>query len=112
MALLLMAGWMRSYVIQDVLSIYDNQSRRLVVSFNGQLNWERLTPFVSLQTSPMPVVRWRTFPFNNPVGWRNSKAALWTVPYWPFVLPLTLLSAYLLLIKPRPAKSAKESNRA
>ena len=29
-----------------------------------------------------------------------------------FVLPLTLLSAWLLLIKPRPAKSAKESSRA
>ena len=34
------------------------------------------------------------------------------VPYWLFVLPLTLLSAWLLLIKPRPAKSAKESSRA
>lgn len=25
---------------------------------------------------------------------------LWTVPYWSIVIPLTLLSAYLLLIKP------------
>ena len=34
------------------------------------------------------------------------------VPYCHVVLPLTLLSAWLLLIKPRPAKSAKESSRA
>ena len=37
---------------------------------------------------------------------------IWSVPYWSLVLPLTLLSAWLILIKPWPAKSAKESNRA
>ncbi len=119
MALLLMAGWLRSYVIQDVLSINENRTLRLIVSFNGHfnsfnghLNWERLTPSVFLPTSSMPVVRWRSFPFNNPAVWRNSRALLWTVPYWAFVLPLTLLSAWLILIKPRPAKAAKESKRA
>ena len=30
------------------------------------------------------------------------------IPYCLLVLPLTLLSAWLVLIKPRPAKSAKE----
>ena len=34
------------------------------------------------------------------------------VPYWSLILPLTLLSAWLLLIKPRPAKSVKESSHA
>jgi hypothetical protein len=34
------------------------------------------------------------------------------IPYCLLVLPLALLSAWLLLIKPRPAKSAKESSRA
>ena len=33
----------------------------------------------------------------------------WTIPYLPLVLPLALLSAWLILVKPRPAKSAKES---
>jgi hypothetical protein len=29
-----------------------------------------------------------------------------TIPYWSVVLPLTILSAYLLLSKPRPPKPA------
>jgi hypothetical protein len=36
----------------------------------------------------------------------------YVIPYWLLVLPLTLLSAWLLLSKPRPAKPAKESSRA
>ena len=42
----------------------------------------------------------------------NGQYLCWYVPYWFIVLPLTLLSAWLLLIKPRPAKSAKESSHA
>jgi hypothetical protein len=33
----------------------------------------------------------------------TSSLALWTVPYWSIVLPLTALSAWLLLSKPRKA---------
>ncbi len=36
----------------------------------------------------------------------------WCVQYWIFVLPLTVVSAILLLIKPRPSKSAEEPKRA
>lgn len=28
----------------------------------------------------------------------------WIIPYWSLVLPLTLLSAWLILVKPRKAK--------
>ena len=30
-----------------------------------------------------------------------DRTAAWVVPYWSLVLPLTLLSGYLLLIKPK-----------
>ena len=48
---------------------------------------------------------------------RDNWASITTVSFWKLSLlwltmPLTLLSALLLLIKPRPAKSAKESSRA
>ncbi len=44
----------------------------------------------------------------------ESLAMIVTITFWKlsllwFVLPLTLLSAWLILIKPRPAKAAKES---
>ena len=34
-------------------------------------------------------------------------ARMWTLPYWFIVLPLTMLSTYLLLTKPRAAKKAR-----
>ena len=38
-------------------------------------------------------------------GWaRKSGMSGLVVPFWSIVFPLTLLSAYLLLSKPRPAK--------
>jgi hypothetical protein len=37
-------------------------------------------------------------------GYGSLKAV--TVPYWSLVLPLTLLSAWLILVKPRKAKPA------
>jgi len=32
---------------------------------------------------------------------------IWVIPLWSIVIPLTLLSAYLLLVKPRAAKPKK-----
>lgn len=40
-----------------------------------------------------------------------SNTSQWTTPYWSLVLMLTLLSAWLILWKPRKAKEIKESNR-
>ncbi len=42
-------------------------------------------------------------------GWR--KAYVLIVPYWSLVLPLTLLSAWLILAKPRKAKAATVSGQ-
>ena len=41
----------------------------------------------------------------------GSRDFKWLIPYWSVVLPLTLLSAYLLLSKPR-LKTAKPPNPA
>ncbi|HEY4258606.1 MAG TPA: hypothetical protein VGM98_00540 [Schlesneria sp.] len=37
--------------------------------------------------------------FSAPEGFRDED--IWAIPHWSIVLPLTLLSAYLLLWKPR-----------
>jgi hypothetical protein len=34
----------------------------------------------------------------------GGKVRTWVAPFWSFILPLTLLSAYLILWKPRKAK--------
>ena len=44
---------------------------------------------------------WRGFASGE---WSATFVRLWTVPYWSIVMPLTLLSAYLLLSKTRVAK--------
>jgi hypothetical protein len=46
---------------------------------------------------------WLGFGYSNSVHPSMLIKAV-IVPYWSIVLPLTLLSAYLLLSKPRPAK--------
>ena len=35
---------------------------------------------------------------------RKIRSVAWRIPYWPFALPPTLLSAWLILGKPRKAK--------
>jgi len=39
----------------------------------------------------------------------DHKISLWAAPYWSIVLPLTLLSAFLLLTKPLPSTQKKTS---
>ena len=38
---------------------------------------------------------------------RGMSAQVWIIPYWSIVIPLTLLSAYLLLSKPRNSTQKK-----
>jgi hypothetical protein len=68
-------------------------------------------------TSPNSVVtrpgewfdwRWHALEFGYGTE-RRGEHLLLKIPYWSIVIPLTLLSAYLLLIKPRPLKSSNES---
>ena len=42
-------------------------------------------------------------------GQPKSRFEEWVIPYWLLVLPLTLLSAWLILAKPRKAKAATGS---
>ncbi len=127
MALLSTVAWMRSYVIRDKLEIVPHpHCLHAIVSGSGRLVWQRLVstdmpflhydfPFV-LHSSDGPEgddLAW----YRREVEWRlegsgfdfgavhsftgNVRAQFAKVPYWSLVLPLTLLSAWLILIKPR-----------
>jgi len=39
--------------------------------------------------------------------WNDIQMAIWVIPYWSIVIPLTLISFWLLLSKPRKSTSKK-----
>jgi hypothetical protein len=39
----------------------------------------------------------------------GTSYSFWRIPYWSIVFPLTLLSAYMLLSNPRPAKKTNDT---
>lgn len=51
---------------------------------------------------------WCGFDFGNGKSLSGGSIAVWSIPYWTGI-PLTLLSAYLLLTKPRKSTSDKLS---
>jgi hypothetical protein len=137
-ALLVMAGWLRTRVITDAVTIIHEDSIHTFHGFGGRVGWLRLTP-VSGRRLPIQgtySIRWtrgdalRPFvtnpdPFENfSAEWEWNRrwqwcgfdfastagptAAMWIIPYWSPSLPLTLLSAWLLLGKRRPVKLAKK----
>ena len=136
MALLLMTGWMRSYVIRDVVCVWASQSVYSAISVHGGVLLSRSTddditqPFdvdwdsadASLfsewslnNDAEMDLFCCRCGFFVGVCSYRNvlgHPRVSVIFSYSLFVQPLTLISAWLLLIKPRPAKSAKESSHA
>lgn len=133
-ALLFTVVWMRSYVVEDRLLIRNSPSLNTVVSSSGVLSWDRMTPFPFHQPIDWQSIdasdlehsglwsrwsfewRWTMLGFEfGKVKWPFDKPVwveVWVIPYWSLVLPLTLLSAYLILSKPSPAKLMKNSTRS
>lgn len=50
---------------------------------------------------------WCGFEFGKGRCHGRSPMAVWAIPYWPVAVPLTLLSAYLLVSKPRKSTPKK-----
>lgn len=90
MALVLMTGWVRSFHFCDLLWIQSPWGSHFVYSECGHF---RAWVFSGRR-------------FATICGWVLSQPGEWmhdgnSVPYGPIVIPLTLLSAYLILWKPR-----------
>lgn len=128
MACVLMVGWMRSFLLLED-TLYINLSgksiNRLISSPDG-IAWEMMGfPFHIFrpETIDQPGPRWdsrantRYGPFyvvdvGRDLKWcgfryrdgrtnsGNFPSQLLIVPYWSLILPLTLISAYLILWKP------------
>ena len=135
MACLMTTAWIRSYLIHDTIDVTHHNTSHVIESLYGRLCcYRHFFPEGNLDysierfaTHPDPEdhslsARVR-FPNGSHTEWCGFECGAisfppdeeiqWLVaPYSSLVLPLTLLSAWLLLIKPRSAKSAKESSRA
>ena len=123
MACVFMAGWVRSNSLQDVVTFQSGeQAAEYLMSIDGNLVLERVKTrgpsktdtkwfinklpiwFGSLK-SPDVHWHWRCQGFG--IGevttdrLTGTRSTLWSIPYWSLVAPLTMLSAYLLLTKPR-----------
>ncbi|MDB5345600.1 MAG: hypothetical protein JWP89_3977 [Schlesneria sp.] len=119
MACLLTAAWVRSFVLHDVVVIPIWNSYTYVVSVNGEL---ALEPTYLDRGGADPY--WVTLPYNSDITifdflqddiewiWRGAGLAIsktspghttdFIIHYAWLTLPLTLLSAYLILWKPKP----------
>ena len=100
MACVLAVGWMRSYTLAgDAAWFCIGNKQQLMVSLAGRVGWE-------------------SYPVSGEAGWMvrsyNKSGPMfseerlvlaccglsgWVIPYWSLVLPLTLLSAWLILGK-------------
>ena len=127
---LLWAGiWGRSLVIHDIVIVATSNQHHRLISERGIITWMRLPDWRSqppyfnwhqrsifeFPDGNRYLRRWRFLEFEFTTGIEaanGAKFVRYAIPYWSIVLPLTLLSALLLLRKPRPAKSAMESKVA
>ena len=136
MACVLMAGWVRSWRVDNVLMLPaedDNGICILINSYEGLLSIQ--IESIAPRRIKWGVPRWliiklhRIAPVDDPMIWKfrfcgfaagyelcaanaqYERVDLWIAPYWSVVLPLAILSAWLLLSKPQklPTVSSKEN---
>ena len=127
MACVLMGGWIRSLRVHDQLIVPRGDSVHIFASQNGMLGWARISqllatiPFSWTSTTLTGTMedswddaevhwRWHCCGFDIGAATLTAKSSIWGikmeveqwgVPYWSLTIPLTLLSAYLMLWKPR-----------
>lgn len=124
-ACVFMVGWVRSEFVQDFLKIRHGNDATELGSTNGRLYW-----FCAWDTEDNPFQRDFNFAWDNdgPIAADHKTILQFAVfdfqdrilshgrlrirylstPYWSIVLPLTLLSAWLLLSK-RPLLKRSEA---
>ena len=133
MACIFLIGWIRSPFVEDSIEIpIGRHSTVSLISAYSQLmlksefsrssqysvmipTWRsiKLWDGIRWYDDPPTVFRWKwngfafaEVPYQDLFddAWQDFSSTYYFVPYWSIVIPLALLSAYLLLTKPRPAK--------
>ena len=116
-ALALMGGWMRSFVYCEIISFRrDPHHIHMIFSNNAAVGWasleseDDLGDFYEIADVQINVWEgtktewhWNWFGFDfgkSIVDSTNESFALWSIPYWAFTFPMTLITAFLLLKRP------------
>ena len=125
MACVFAAGWVRNYTVQDMLLIRSDQEHfHLLVSGHDGLIWMKIVDVVGFSTGrpfydtdvadhsdPFEAInaewkwKWLGFQFGQGEEIFQTPIGFSMIPYWAIVIPLTALSAFLLLSKPKRAAS-------
>jgi len=139
MALVAMAGWVRSGIEADTVIVNRRYIQFIVASFDGRLTFARaathepdeimppilwgsegLEAFLLNEVDQYGMFKFRDEPNCKKWRWKWAGYHLATLnlpqdfnilscclPYWSITVPLTLLSVYLLLTKPRQSSQKK-----
>lgn len=114
MACALMVGWMRSRVRYDVVSFPFGDRQQLIQMTHGQVYWWGITTiskakFRWLSGAPQTaaLIDESRSGFRDDEGWA-WRFREWKASHLNIAISLTLLSAYLILWKPRKAKSSEQ----
>ena len=125
MALVVFGAWMRSHHRFDCVFIHAPAATHAMKSEDGRVCWTRMEPNSSpiwMTWESEKASEWQTvefyrqsycgFTFGTELsavvsvrageGFTQHRWDFWVVPYWAIVMPLTLLSAYLIVWTPRP----------
>ena len=125
MACVLIVGWIKSIWFQDEIKFYcGSQSLVALLSVDQLLTWDcyhgrgvhdvfcfpvwRSGIKGGVYTSANVIIDWQWCDFTVgkiPFPGSSDHVTFWRFPYWALVLPLTLLSAYLILWTPRQRSS-------
>ena len=105
MAVMVFVIWMRSRLICDQFAYPQNDYQWTIFSADGCLSVyaAKLDPLEEGYTAWWSGENHRDDPSAPQLSLivYRIRPAVWMLPYWMFVLPLTLLSTYLILWKPR-----------
>ena len=129
MALVFMGGWVRSVSLTDNIVVPCERNRiHVLLSLDSTLGWwiyradkphgkpawpdwrSEVTVDAGRLNNGNVQWNWRCCGFGRgatAIAADGSMAQLWTIPYWSVTTPLTLLSAFLLLSKPRKLTQKK-----
>ena len=104
LACAVMGLWFRSFAIFDVISLANGQQQHQIASASGRLFWGA---WRERSRHSRPRNEWERIGTSRrtrdevDIQLESFHNFRWIIPYWSVVLPLTLLSAYLILWEPR-----------
>lgn len=129
LALVLMCAWLRSGFEFDEYSYYSDNGMHKLFATEGRLGLfsyitrtnkefiyvlsvdpDDVSVDVSIGKTPSQIAqRWEIIGFHFQAGQAGDEMryAVYTIPYWSITIPLTLISLWLLLSKPRQSNRNK-----